>query len=89
MPGPIYMNEDDNGRETTRQHLARELASCDAVFASGGSWGYMPWVQVQNFPFRHYMPGPTAEVRDDMPEVDRDPAYFKAVLLHIRGLLMR
>jgi hypothetical protein len=89
MPGPIYMNEDNNGRETTIENLRLELASCDAVFRSGGSWGYMPWVQAQNFPFRYFLPGASADVRDDMPVEQRDPAYFKAVLMHIRGLLMR
>lgn len=89
MPGPIYMNEDDNGRETTRETLAKELASCDAVWQSGGSWGYMPWRQLQIYPFRHYKPGPSADVRDDMPVEQRDPAYFKAVLEHIRGLVFQ
>jgi hypothetical protein len=89
MPGPIYMNEDNNGRETTVENLRNELASCDAVFRSGGSWGYMPWVQLQNFPFRYYSPGTSAEVRNEMPVEQRDPAYFKAVLMHMRSLVMR
>jgi hypothetical protein len=89
MPGPIYMNEDDNGRETTLANLRLELASCDAAFNSGGSWGYMPWVQLQVFPFRHFRPGASAAVRDDMPVSERDPAYFRAVLEHIRGLVHR
>lgn len=89
MPGPIYMNEDDNGRETTLENLKKELDSCDAVFASGGSWGYMPWVQLQVFPFRHFQPGPSNQVRDDMAVDQRDPAYFRAVLEHIRGLVRR
>ncbi|MCI0366080.1 MAG: hypothetical protein L0219_19650, partial [Phycisphaerales bacterium] len=89
LPGPIYMNEDNNGRETIRKHLALERASCDAVFASGGSWGYMPWVQVQNFPFRHYKPSAKSEVSDDIPVDQRDPAYFTAVLEHIRKLVFR
>jgi hypothetical protein len=88
-PGPIYMNEDDSGRDTTPDVLARELASCDAVFQSGGSWGYMPWRQLQMFPFPHVRPGPSAIVRADMPESERDAAYFKAVLEHIRELVLR
>jgi hypothetical protein len=88
-PGPIYMNEDDNGRESTLANLAKELASCDAVFQSGGSWGYMPWVQLQIYPFRNVSPGASAKVRDDMPEIERDAAYFKAVLEHIRGLIYK
>jgi hypothetical protein len=87
-PGPIYMNEDDSNRETTREVLARELASCDALFRAGGSWGYMPWRQLQMFPFPHVKPGPSAVVRDDMPESDRDAAYFKAVLEHVRRLVL-
>jgi hypothetical protein len=35
------------------------------------------------------MLGAGAAVHDEMPEAERGPAYFKAVLLHIRGLLMR
>jgi hypothetical protein len=89
VPGPIYMNEDDNGRETTTENLKKELASCTAVFESGGSWGYMPWVQLQIYPFRHVMPGKTARVANDMPVEQRDPAYFKAVLEHIRGFLYK
>ncbi len=87
MPGPVYMNEDNNGRETTPANLALELASCDAVFASGGSWGYMPWVQLQVFPFRHVMPSPAREVAESDPVERRDPAYFHAVLEHIRKLV--
>jgi hypothetical protein len=89
MPGPIYMNEDDNGRDTTTESLAAELASCDAVFQEGGSWGYMPWRQVQMFPFPFYQPAKTGVVRDDMPVEQRDPAYFKAVLEHVRKLILR
>jgi hypothetical protein len=88
-PGPIYMNEDDSGRRTTPEVLVRELASCDAVFHAGGSWGYMPWRQVQMFPFPHLRPGASAVVRTDMPESERDAAYFKAVLEHIQRLVRR
>ena len=38
-PGPIFMNEDDNGRETSKENLVKELASCDAVWAAGGVGG--------------------------------------------------
>jgi hypothetical protein len=89
MPGPIHMNEDDNGRDTTPESLARELASCDAVFASGGSWGYMPWRQVQMFPFRYYLPARSTRVTLEMPAAERDPAYFHAVLDHIRSKVFR
>jgi len=89
MPGPIHMNEDDNGRDSTPENLARELASCDAVFASGGSWGYMPWRQVQMFPFRYYLPARSRRVTSEMPAAERDPAYFHAVLDHIRSKVFR
>jgi hypothetical protein len=88
VPGPIYMNEDNNGRETTLETLALELASCDAVFNNGGSWGYMPWRQLQIFPFRHVRPAAAGKMSNDMPVEQRDPAYFKAVLEHIRGLVL-
>ncbi|MEX2260454.1 MAG: DUF5060 domain-containing protein [Bryobacteraceae bacterium] len=88
MPGPIYMNEDNNGRETTVANLALELESCDALFKAGGSWGYMPWVQLQIFPFRHVMPASNSTVSDEMPVEQRDPAYFKAVLEHIQKLVV-
>jgi hypothetical protein len=78
MPGPIYMNEDDNGRETTPANLQRELASLDAVLDPGGAgWGFMPWVQLQIWPFRIYMP--------NGDPADRDSAYFQSVLTHIRN----
>jgi len=89
MPGPIYMNEDDNGRDTTPENLVKELGSCDAVFSEGGSWGYMPWRQVQMFPFKYYRPARGSQVTAEMPVEQRDPAYFKAVLEHIRKLVMR
>ena len=85
---PVLMNEDDNGRESTLANLKLELASCDAFFHGAAGWGYMPWVQAQRFPFR-YLPGREAAVRDDMPEKERDMAYFHAVLDHIAGLVMR
>jgi hypothetical protein len=34
-------------------------------------------------------PGASAIVRTDMPASERDAAYFKAVLEHIRGLVRR
>lgn len=89
MPGPIFMNEDDSGRETTPAVLKNELASCDAVFQAGGSWGYMPWRQTQMFPFRHYQPAKTSALREGMTLEESDPVYFKAVLEHMRGLVMR
>jgi len=89
MPGPIFMNEDDAGRETTPEVLAKELASCDVVFAGGGSWGYMPWRQTQMFPFRHYLPAKTSRLTAGMTLEQSDPVYFKAVLEHIRKLIYR
>jgi hypothetical protein len=89
MPGPIHMNEDNNGRDTTPENLLQELASCDAVFGSGGSWGYMPWRQAQMFPFRFYRPAPDTRVTADMPVGERDPVYFHAVLDHIQEKVMR
>ncbi|HTM49582.1 MAG TPA: hypothetical protein VL285_12900 [Bryobacteraceae bacterium] len=85
---PILMTEDDNGRESTTAHLAGELASCDAFFNQGAGWGYMPWVQAQRFPFR-YLPSGPAAVKDELPEKDRDMAYFHAVLDHIAKLTMK
>jgi len=89
IPGPIYMNEDNNGRDTTRANLKLELDSCDAVFEAGGSWGYMPWRQLQIYPFRHIAPTGSSEFTDEMPVSERDPRYFKAVLEHVRKLVMR
>lgn len=85
---PVLMTEDDNGRSTTLEHLAGDIASCDIFFHHAAGWGYLPWIQAQRFPFR-YLPGPSAEVRDDMPENERDMAYFHAVLDHIASLTMR
>lgn len=85
---PVWMNEDDNGRETTLEHLALEKASADILFENGAGWGYMPWVQAQRFPFE-YMPGPSAEFTDGTPVEERDRAYFKAVLEHIARLVLK
>ena len=85
---PVLMTEDDNGRATTAEHLAGDLASCDIFFHHAEGWGYLPWIQAQRFPFR-YLPGVPAEVREDMPESERDMAYFHAVLDHIAGLTLR
>lgn len=84
----VWMTEDDNGRETTRETLARELASAEGLFNKGAGWGYMPWVQAQQFPFV-YMPGESAEFTDDMPVAQRDAAYFKAVLEYIAQLVLK
>jgi hypothetical protein len=85
---PVLMTEDDNGRATTAEHLAADLASCDIFFHRAEGWGYLPWIQAQRFPFR-YLPGVLADVRDDMPEAERDMAYFHAVLDHIASLTLR
>jgi len=89
MPGPILMNEDDNGRDTTLENLAKELASCDALFNQAAGWGYMPWRQAQMFPFKQYTPAKSGRVTNAMPIDQRDPAYFRAVLDHIRSLTKR
>jgi hypothetical protein len=78
-PGPILMNEDDNGRETSEENLRKERASCDAVWEGGGSWGYMPWRQTQMYPFRYYNPAGDTQ----------DERYFRAVLEHIRKKVFR
>jgi hypothetical protein len=85
---PVLMTEDDNGRATTVEHLAGDLASCDIFFHKAAGWGYLPWIQAQRFPFR-YLPGIGAEVHDDMLEKERDMAYFHAVLDHIATLTLR
>jgi hypothetical protein len=82
------MSEDDNGRESTPENLARELWSCDILFERGAGWGYMPWVQAQRFPFR-YLPEGAADYHANLPEPDRDMAYFHAVLDHIASLVLR
>ena len=85
---PVLITEDDNGRATTVDHLQGDLASCDIFFHRAEGWGYLPWIQAQRFPFR-YLPGAPSEVRDDMPENERDMAYFHAVLDHIAALTLR
>jgi hypothetical protein len=84
---PVLMNEDDNGRESTRANLANELASCDLLFQAAAGWGYMPWVQAQRFPFR-FQPGPGSTFTDTTPVAERDAAYFHAVLDHIARLVL-
>jgi hypothetical protein len=81
-PLPVVMNEDNNGRETTDENLAAELASCDAVLDAGGSWGYMPWIQLQIFPFHIVDPA------KDLP-TSRDAQYLLKVLQHIRNKVYR
>ena len=49
----------------------------------------MPWVRAHNFPFRHYQPGASADVAEDMQKHQRDPAYLKAVLENVRKLAYR
>jgi hypothetical protein len=85
---PVLMTEDDNGRTSTVEHLAGDIASCDIFFHKAAGWGYAPWIQAQRFPFR-YLPGADTQVRDDMPEPQRDMAYFHAVLDHIAALTLR
>ena len=87
VPRPVLMNEDDNGRTTTTGNLAKERVSCDILFEKASGWGYMPWVQAQRFPFR-FMPSPVAEFTDSTPELERDMAYFHAVLDHIAALTL-
>jgi hypothetical protein len=90
IPGPIYMDEDINSRDTlTTATLAVQIASADAVWQSGGSWGYMPWRQVQMFPFRYYLPKCKQKLDDRLPSDQRDQAYFCAVLEHIHWLVFR
>ena len=87
LEAPVLMNEDDNGRETTRANLANELASCDMLFQHAAGWGYMPWAQAQRFPFR-FLPGSSAQFTDPTPVAERDLAYFHAVLDHVARLVL-
>ena len=89
IPGPIYMDEDDNGRSTTTETFATQMASLDAVWRSGGSWGYMPWRQVQMFPFRYFLPKCGQKLDDHLLLDQRDQAYFCAVLEHMGSLVFR
>jgi len=84
---PLLMTEDDNGREPTTAHLAKEQASCEAFFHHGAGWGYTPWAQSERFPFS-YMPGPNAEVTDQLSAAERGPAYMHAVLDSIARLVL-
>ena len=85
---PVLMNEDDNGRDSTRENLEKELASCDIFFKQAAGWGYMPWVQAQRFQFR-YLPSRANTVRNEDPIAERDMAYFHAVLDHIAALTLK
>lgn len=89
IPGPIYMDEDDNGRDTTTKTLALQIASLNAVWQSGGSWGYMPWRQVQMFPFKFYLPNCDHQLADRVPLQERDQAYFCALLDYLHNLVYR
>ena len=89
VPGPIFMDEDDNGKDTTAANFDKEIASLDAVWQSGGSWGYMPWRQVQMFPFRFYLPKGGPKLNNDLSLEQRDQAYFLAVLEQIRTLVFK
>ena len=82
------MNEDDNGKEPTEANLQLEIASADLLFERGAGWGYMPWVQAQQFPF-DYSPGASADFSDDLPLPERKRAYFKAVLEHMARLTLK
>lgn len=73
---PVVFSEDDNGRETEPAIREKELGSLDLIYKSGGSWGYMPWIQAQIFPFRMY---------DPYQAKGRDAEYFIAVLEAIRS----
>ena len=84
----LWMIGDDNGRETTPANLSREKASADALFKEGAGWGYMPWKQAHRFPFA-YVPRQTSELSAEMPETQRDEAYFRAVLEHIAALVLK
>lgn len=85
---PVLMTEDENGRVTSTENLAKDLESCDLLFREAAGWGYMPWVQAQRFPFR-FLPASTARVRDDLPEPERDMVYFHAVLDHVASLVLK
>lgn len=87
VPGPIFMDEDDNGKDTTAANFAKEIASLEALWRNGGSWGCMPWRQVQMFPFRFYLPKGGTNLDNDLSLEQRDQAYFRAALEHIRTLV--
>src|SRR4029077_16308236 len=89
VPGRIFVDEEENGKDTTAANFDKEIASLDAVWQSGGSWGYMPWRQVQMFPFRFYLPKGGPKLNNDLSLEQRDQAYFLAVLEQIRTLVFK
>jgi hypothetical protein len=85
---PVLMTEDDNGRATTRRapggrpgqlrHLLSPRRGLGIPALDSGAALSLP------LPARR-----AADVRDDMPEKERDMAYFHAVLDHIASLTLR
>ncbi len=81
----VWLVEDRNGDGVSEASLAQERASADALFREGAGWSYTPWPQTLRFPFR-YDPGESS-VLDGSD--DREGAYFRAVLEHVAGLVMK
>ena len=58
------------------------------IFQNTVGWGYMPWQQAEQFPFE-YLPGPSSEFNEQMPQQQREGAYFRAVLESIAQLVLK
>jgi hypothetical protein len=87
-PQPVWMVEDANGKEITEQNLEREQSSLKTVFQKTAGWGYMPWRQAEQFPFE-YLPGASSEFNNQIPQDQREGAYFRAVLESIARLVLK
>jgi len=79
--GPVVMNEDRNTETTaTAESLSAEKQTASGIFSAGGSWGFMLYQYCQYYPFSWKL--------GDTADVSSLENLFKAVLMHIKSLVM-
>ncbi len=84
----VLMVSDENGGAADAAALSRENAVADAFLTNAAGWSFRPTGLADRFPFE-YAPGKSAVLDEGRDEAGRRPAYFRAMLERIAGLVLR
>jgi len=85
---PIWIIEDYNTTAATLENLSLQSESARSVFQATAGWGYVPWVQAEQYPFQ-YLPGPSSQFTNQTPADEREAAFFRAMLEHLAETVLK
>lgn len=85
---PVLMVSDSNGLAATREELERERLIAEAYLQGASGWSFVPARTANVFPFAYGLPQ-VSGLDDSLPDRQRHPAYFRAVLEQVARIVLR